>query len=160
MTSAVPAPLAAIILAAGKGTRMKSGLHKVLHPLAGRPMLLHLIESVAKLGPARTIVIVGAGREQVEAAVARADALVVVQEEQLGTGHAVRQAEGALADFEGAVVALVATGTEEGDRIGYEAAKAAGVAVNVADRPALCDFTLPAVVDRAPPPPRAPSRPG
>jgi uroporphyrin-III C-methyltransferase/precorrin-2 dehydrogenase/sirohydrochlorin ferrochelatase len=60
--------------------------------------------------------------------------------------HRVATAE--RADFDGAVLALVATGTEDGNRIAYEAAKAAGVAVNVADRPALCDFILPAIVDR------------
>jgi bifunctional UDP-N-acetylglucosamine pyrophosphorylase/glucosamine-1-phosphate N-acetyltransferase len=100
------APLAAIILAAGKGTRMKSDLHKVLHPIAGRPMLLHLIASVDELGAARTVVVTGAGREQVEAAVAPLGVEVAVQAEQLGTGHAVRQAEGALAGFTGDVLIL------------------------------------------------------
>lgn len=100
------APIAAIILAAGKGTRMKSDTHKVLHPLAGRPMLLHLIDSVDALDPARTIVVVGAGREQVEAAVQPLGAETVQQAEQLGTGHAVRMAEEALAGFEGDVLIL------------------------------------------------------
>ncbi len=100
------APIAAIILAAGKGTRMKSDTHKVLHPLAGRPMLLHLIDSVDALDPARTIVVVGAGREQVEAAVQPLGAETVQQAEQLGTGHAVRMAEDALAGFEGDVLIL------------------------------------------------------
>lgn len=100
------APIAAIILAAGKGTRMKSDTHKVLHPLAGRPMLLHLIDSVDALDPARTIVVVGAGREQVEAAVQPLGAETVHQAEQLGTGHAVRMAEEALAGFEGDVLIL------------------------------------------------------
>lgn len=100
------APIAAIILAAGKGTRMKSDTHKVLHPLAGRPMLLHLIDSVAALDPARTIVVVGAGREQVEAAVGPHGADTVHQAEQLGTGHAVRMAEDTLAGFEGDVLIL------------------------------------------------------
>ncbi len=99
-------PIAAIILAAGNGTRMKSDLHKVLHPLAGRPMLLHLLSSVAALEPARTVVVVGAWREQVEAAVAPVGAEVVHQAEQLGTGHAVHQAEGALAGFAGDVLIL------------------------------------------------------
>lgn len=85
---------------------MKSDTHKVLHPLAGRPMLLHLIDSVAGLKPARTIVVVGAGREQVEAAVAPLGAETVHQAEQLGTGHAVRQAEAALAGFDGDVLIL------------------------------------------------------
>lgn len=100
------APIAAIILAAGKGTRMKSDTHKVLHPLAGRPMLLHLIDSVDALDPARTVVVVGAGREQVEAAVQPLGAETVQQAEQLGTGHAVRMAEDALAGFEGDVLIL------------------------------------------------------
>lgn len=100
------ASIAAIILAAGKGTRMKSDTHKVLHPLAGRPMLLHLIDSAAALDPARTIVVVGAGREQVEAAVRPHGAETVHQAEQLGTGHAVRMAEEALDGFEGDVLIL------------------------------------------------------
>ena len=84
---------AAIILAAGKGTRMKSDTHKVLHPIAGRPMLHHLIASVDALGPKRKVVVVGAGREQLEAALGE-DAQTCLQEPQLGTGHAVQQAEG------------------------------------------------------------------
>ncbi|WP_085810172.1 bifunctional UDP-N-acetylglucosamine diphosphorylase/glucosamine-1-phosphate N-acetyltransferase GlmU [Sphingomonas sp. TZW2008] len=99
-------PLAAIVLAAGKGTRMKSDLHKVLHPLAGRPMLLHLLDSVAALEPERTVVVVGAGREQVERAVAALGVHVAHQAEQLGTGHAVRQAEAALEGFIGDVLIL------------------------------------------------------
>ena len=68
---------------------MKSALHKVLHPVAGRPMLLHLLASVAALEPERQVVVVGAGREQVEAAVAGTGAVIAVQDKQLGTGHAV-----------------------------------------------------------------------
>lgn len=98
-------PIAAVILAAGKGTRMKSGLHKVLHPIAGRPMLLHLLASVEALQPARTVIVVGAGRDQVVAAVGER-ATVVVQEPQLGTGHAVQQAEDALTGFDGVVLIL------------------------------------------------------
>ena len=98
-------PIAAVILAAGKGTRMKSALHKVLHPVAGRPMLLHLLASVEALPPARIVVVTGVGRDQVEAAVGTR-ATVVVQEPQLGTGHAVAQAEAALADFDGVVLVL------------------------------------------------------
>lgn len=99
-------PLAAIVLAAGKGTRMKSDTHKVLHPLAGQPMLLHLLGSVAGLAPARTVVVVGAGREQVEAAVAPLGVGVAHQAEQLGTGHAVQQAEEALGGIGGDVLIL------------------------------------------------------
>ncbi|WP_375270781.1 bifunctional UDP-N-acetylglucosamine diphosphorylase/glucosamine-1-phosphate N-acetyltransferase GlmU [Sphingomonas sp.] len=99
-------PLAIVILAAGKGTRMKSDLHKVLHSLAGKPMLLHLIDTARTLSPERTVVVVGAGREQVEAAVAGHDTVIAHQTEQLGTGHAVQQAEAVLAGFEGDVLIL------------------------------------------------------
>ncbi|MHC9417408.1 bifunctional UDP-N-acetylglucosamine diphosphorylase/glucosamine-1-phosphate N-acetyltransferase GlmU [Sphingomonas citri] len=99
-------PVAIVVLAAGKGTRMKSDLHKVLHPIAGRPMLLHLLASAAALAPERTVVVVGAGREQVEAAVAPLGAGTAHQAEQLGTGHAVMQAEAALAGFAGDVLIL------------------------------------------------------
>lgn len=99
-------PIAAIILAAGKGTRMKSDLHKVLHPIAGQPMLLHLLDSVAALPPERTVVVTGAGREQVEAAVAPIGASTALQAEQNGTGHAVLQAREVLAGFAGDVLIL------------------------------------------------------
>lgn len=100
--------LAAIVLAAGKGTRMKSDLHKVLHPIAGRPMLAHLLASLAELRPAKTVVVVGEGREQVEPVATELGAEVAVQQPQLGTAHAVQQAEGALADFDGDVLILYA----------------------------------------------------
>jgi bifunctional UDP-N-acetylglucosamine pyrophosphorylase / glucosamine-1-phosphate N-acetyltransferase len=99
-------PIAAIILAAGKGTRMKSDLHKVLHPLAGRPMLGHLLASVAELGAERVVVVVGSGRDQVEPLVAAHGGVVAVQEPQEGTAHAVLQAEAALAGFDGDVLIL------------------------------------------------------
>jgi bifunctional UDP-N-acetylglucosamine pyrophosphorylase / glucosamine-1-phosphate N-acetyltransferase len=98
-------PIAAIILAAGKGTRMKSDLHKVLHPIAGRPMLMHLMASVDALSPAQKVVIVGDKAEQLEAALA-GSAELAVQDPQLGTGHAVQQAEAALAGFDGDVLIL------------------------------------------------------
>ncbi len=101
-----PRPIAAIILAAGMGTRMKSDLHKVLHPIAGRPMLLHLIDSVSALSPAHIVVVTGAGREQVEKAVAPLGVATALQAEQLGTGHAVSQAREALAGFDGDVLIL------------------------------------------------------
>lgn len=99
-------PVAAIILAAGKGTRMKSDTHKVLHPIAGRPMLMHLLASVDTIKPQRKVVVVGSGREQLEAALNGHDTALAVQEPQLGTGHAVQQAEGALSDFDGDVLIL------------------------------------------------------
>ncbi|MGQ0660147.1 bifunctional UDP-N-acetylglucosamine diphosphorylase/glucosamine-1-phosphate N-acetyltransferase GlmU [Sphingosinicella sp.] len=101
-------PLAAVILAAGKGTRMKSDLHKVLHPIAGRPLLGHVLAGVEALAPANKVVVVGSGREQVEPVVAAAGGVVVVQEPQHGTAHAVQQAEGALAGFDGDVLILYA----------------------------------------------------
>ncbi|MBB5706174.1 bifunctional UDP-N-acetylglucosamine pyrophosphorylase/glucosamine-1-phosphate N-acetyltransferase [Sphingopyxis panaciterrulae] len=96
--------IAAVILAAGKGTRMKSDLHKVLHPIAGRAMLLHLMDGFAALSPAATVVVVGDKREQVEAALAGTGAVVAVQEPQLGTAHAALQAKAALAGFDGIVL--------------------------------------------------------
>lgn len=98
-------PLAAVILAAGKGTRMKSDLHKVLHPIAGRPMIEHLLAGVEALGAERIVVVVGDRREQLESALAgRAE--FAVQDPQLGTADAVLQAEQALAGFEGDVLLL------------------------------------------------------
>ncbi|EQB02059.1 N-acetylglucosamine-1-phosphate uridyltransferase [Sphingobium baderi LL03] len=99
-------PLAAIVLAAGQGTRMKSAKHKVLHPVAGRPMLLHLLASLDVLKPERRVVVVGAGRDQIERVVADTDVTVAVQEKQLGTGHAVAQAHDALGSFAGDIIIL------------------------------------------------------
>ncbi|MBX6369884.1 MAG: bifunctional UDP-N-acetylglucosamine diphosphorylase/glucosamine-1-phosphate N-acetyltransferase GlmU [Rhodospirillales bacterium] len=90
---------AAIVLAAGKGTRMKSARPKVLHPVANRPMIRHVLDAVATLGPARTVVVVAPGMEAVAAAASPAS--VAIQEEQLGTGHAVMAARPAL---EGAAI--------------------------------------------------------
>ena len=103
--SSVPAALAIVVLAAGKGTRMKSDTHKVLHPIAGRPMLEHLLASAAQLNPARQVVVAGHGRDQLEAALA-GRATIALQEPQLGTGHAVQMAQSALADFAGDVLIL------------------------------------------------------
>ena len=97
--------LATIILAAGKGTRMKSDLHKVLHPIAGRAMLDHLMASADHLHPAHTVVVVGAGSDQLERAL-NGRAATCLQEPQLGTGHAVQQAQAALAGFSGDVLIL------------------------------------------------------
>ena len=97
--------IAAIVLAAGKGTRMKSDLHKVLHPIAGRPMLMHLMASVDELNPAKKVVIVGDKADQLETALG-GTAELAVQAPQLGTGHAVQQAEAALAGFDGDVLIL------------------------------------------------------
>ena len=99
-------PLAAIILAAGQGTRMKSEKHKVLHPVAGKPMLHHLLDTVDSIGVERTVVVVGARREQIEASVEGRNIAIAVQEDQLGTGHAVAQAKAALEGFAGDVLIL------------------------------------------------------
>ena len=97
--------LAIVVLAAGKGTRMKSDVHKVLHPIAGRAMIDHLLASAAELAPTRQVVVVGSGREQLEQALGgRAD--IAVQDPQQGTGHAVQQAEAALSGFAGDVLIL------------------------------------------------------
>lgn len=97
--------LAVVILAAGKGTRMKSTLHKVLHPLGGRPMLHHLLDTLRTLTPNRKIIVVGADKEQVEQSVGD-QAEIVVQEPQFGTGHALQATRDKLQDFSGNVLIL------------------------------------------------------
>ncbi|AEF92991.1 Bifunctional protein glmU [Desulfotomaculum nigrificans CO-1-SRB] len=92
--------LAAVILAAGKGTRMKSDLPKVLHPVGGKPMLGHVLDAVAQAGATQRIVVAGFGARQVIDFVGN-DARVVLQEKQLGTAHALLQAEDELKDFSG-----------------------------------------------------------
>ncbi|KAE8755039.1 MULTISPECIES: bifunctional UDP-N-acetylglucosamine diphosphorylase/glucosamine-1-phosphate N-acetyltransferase GlmU [Paraburkholderia] len=81
-----------VILAAGTGKRMRSALPKVLHPLAGRPLLAHVIDTARALKPTRLVVVVGHGAEAVREAVAAPDVQFAAQEQQLGTGHAVQQA--------------------------------------------------------------------
>ncbi|MEJ6640241.1 MAG: bifunctional UDP-N-acetylglucosamine diphosphorylase/glucosamine-1-phosphate N-acetyltransferase GlmU [Octadecabacter sp.] len=100
--------VALIILAAGKGTRMKSDLPKVLHSIAGAPLLIHAMKSGASLEPDRTVIVAGHGAQAVEAAAKdwSDDAEVVLQTEQLGTGHAVAQAAAALGGFEGDAIVL------------------------------------------------------
>jgi len=97
---------AVVILAAGQGTRMRSDTHKVLHPIASRPLLLHLLDRVDALGADKRVVVVGKGREQVEAAIGGRDVTVAFQAEQKGTGHAVQQAAEALAGYDGPVLIL------------------------------------------------------
>ena len=101
---------AAVVLAAGQGTRMASTVHKVLHPLAGRPMLHHLLATLDEAGAERTVVVVGAGREQIQASVGGRAVRIAVQEEQFGTAHAARQAQDALSDWDGDVVVLFGDG--------------------------------------------------
>ncbi|MBI1217670.1 MAG: bifunctional UDP-N-acetylglucosamine diphosphorylase/glucosamine-1-phosphate N-acetyltransferase GlmU [Rhodobacteraceae bacterium] len=101
-------PISLIILAAGQGTRMNSDLPKVLHKVAGAPLLVHAMAAGAALAPDRTVVVAGHEAEQVRAATLAQDetALVVVQEEQLGTAHAVAQAAPALAGASGDAIVL------------------------------------------------------
>jgi bifunctional UDP-N-acetylglucosamine pyrophosphorylase / glucosamine-1-phosphate N-acetyltransferase len=97
---------AVVILAAGQGTRMRSDTHKVLHPIAGKPLLMHLLDSVDRLGAKKRVVVVGKGRDQVEKALGGRDVLIAHQAEQKGTAHAVQQAKDLLAGYEGAVLVL------------------------------------------------------
>ena len=97
---------AIVILAAGKGTRMKSRTHKVLHPIAGRPMIDHLLDSAERLDVTRTVVVVGQWKAQLEEALSARDVSFAEQSEQLGTGHAVQQCRAALSGHDGPVVLL------------------------------------------------------
>ena len=98
-----------VIMAAGKGTRMKSSMPKVLHPLAGKPLVQHVIDTAHSLQARHTIVITGHGADQVEAALLQANPNAAIQfarqMPQLGTGHAVQQTVPLLAD-DGVVVVL------------------------------------------------------
>ena len=97
--------MVAVILAAGKGTRMKSSLPKVLHGVGGKPMLRHVMDAAKETGAFRTLVVVGYGGEQV-AAQMDGGAEFVTQEEQLGTGHALLQTKESLRGFSGTVLLL------------------------------------------------------
>ena len=97
--------LTAVILAAGKGVRMKSDIPKVLHCVAGKPMLAHVLDAAEVAGCARKIVITGFGADKV-ASVVKEQAEIAEQKEQLGTGHAVIQAKPLLKDFNGTVMIL------------------------------------------------------
>ncbi len=96
--------LAAVILAAGKGTRMKSALPKVLHPVLGRPMVGHVVAGAQSLGVGATVVVIGADMPELAAAVA--PHATVEQVDRLGTGHAVAQARALLDGFMGTVLVL------------------------------------------------------
>jgi bifunctional UDP-N-acetylglucosamine pyrophosphorylase/glucosamine-1-phosphate N-acetyltransferase len=95
---------AAVVLAAGLGTRMKSATPKVLHPVAGRPMVGHLMATLAELGAEKTVVVVSPGMPEVGAYVA--PATTAIQDPPKGTGHAVLAARDALGDFDGDVLVL------------------------------------------------------
>jgi bifunctional UDP-N-acetylglucosamine pyrophosphorylase / glucosamine-1-phosphate N-acetyltransferase len=95
-----------IILAAGQGTRMNSGMPKVLHKLGGRPLLSHVLETADRFEPQRIAIVVGHGADVVRNAYAARDLIWVTQEKQLGTGHAVQCARQAFADFSGDLLIL------------------------------------------------------
>jgi bifunctional UDP-N-acetylglucosamine pyrophosphorylase/glucosamine-1-phosphate N-acetyltransferase len=97
---------AVVILAAGQGTRMRSDTHKVLHPIACKPLLMHLLDSVDRLGAEKRVVVVGKGRDQVELALKGRDVAIAHQAEQKGTAHAVQRAKDALEGYDGAVLIL------------------------------------------------------
>lgn len=97
--------LFAVVLAAGKGTRMKSSLYKVLHPVCGKPMVDHVVSNMEKLGATEIVSVVGHGAEMVKDTLGERSTYVV-QEEQLGTAHAVQQAEAVLDGREGTTIVI------------------------------------------------------
>ncbi len=111
-SDAASRPLAAIILAAGKGTRMNSDLPKVAHEVAGRPMVMWVVDAVRRAGASRIVLVVGHAADTVRACFAGDDADIeyVMQAEQLGTGHAVEQCREAFAGFAGDVLVLAGDG--------------------------------------------------
>jgi bifunctional UDP-N-acetylglucosamine pyrophosphorylase/glucosamine-1-phosphate N-acetyltransferase len=104
MVSKQTSNIAAIILAAGKGTRMKSALPKVMHEVAGRPMVLHVLDAVQAIGAGRAVVVIGPDMPEVGQAVQPFD--TAVQAKQQGTADAVKAAKKALGDFRGTVFIL------------------------------------------------------
>lgn len=125
--------LRAVILAAGKGTRMRSKLPKVLHKVGGKAMLQHVLDAADAAGAAEKIVIVGHGAELAESMVGE-QGKIVLQAEQLGTGHAVMQTKDALADFTGTVMILCGdTPLLDGEELKkfYEAHVQSGAAATV-----------------------------
>src|SRR5262245_25927203 len=106
MTKSGPSLVHVVVLAAGKGTRMKSETAKVLHEVAGRPMLDHVLSAAHTLAPASVTVVVGHQGDRVRAAYTRHAVQFVDQEPQLGTGHALLQAEPLLKGATGTVVLL------------------------------------------------------
>ncbi|WP_151737902.1 bifunctional UDP-N-acetylglucosamine diphosphorylase/glucosamine-1-phosphate N-acetyltransferase GlmU [Paenibacillus tengchongensis] len=109
----------AVVLAAGQGKRMKSKLYKVLHPVCGKPMVGHVLDTIKATGCERTVVIVGHGAEKVMAYIGQ-DAEYALQETQLGTGHAVQQAKALIGGEQGTTVVaygdtpLIASATLQG----------------------------------------------
>ena len=95
----------AVILAAGQGTRMKSKLYKVLHPVCGKPMVQHVVDQISKLNIEQMVTIIGHGAEKVKAQLGD-QSEYVLQAEQLGTGHAVLQAKELLSGKRGTTLVV------------------------------------------------------
>ena len=93
-----------VVLAAGKGTRMKSSLPKVLHPIGGKPMVQHIVDTVKKLGASNIHVVYGHGREQLQNQLSHNNLSWCLQDQQLGTGHAVQQAAPLIQDDENVLI--------------------------------------------------------
>jgi bifunctional UDP-N-acetylglucosamine pyrophosphorylase/glucosamine-1-phosphate N-acetyltransferase len=132
----------AVVLAAGQGKRMKSKLYKVLHPVCGKPMVGHVLDTVKAIGCERKVVVVGHGAETVKAYIGQ-DAEYVLQETQLGTGHAVKQAKDLLGSEEGTTIVicgdtpLITAETLEGLMALHEGQQAAATILTaVMDQPA------------------------
>lgn len=132
----------AVVLAAGQGKRMKSKLYKVLHPVCGKPMVGHVLDTVKATGCQRNVVVVGHGAEKVKAYLGE-DAEYVLQDVQLGTGHAVKQAKDLLGSEEGTTIVicgdtpLVMKETLEGMMALHEAQNAAATVLTaVMEQPA------------------------
>jgi len=98
--------LAVIVLAAGKGTRMKSSLAKVLQPLKNQPLLYYVLESLVPLNPHVSVLVIGFQSEVVKKTFTDRGLIFVEQKEQLGTGHAAQQAKLALNDFSGDILVV------------------------------------------------------
>src|SRR5918999_2192215 len=98
--------LGVIILAAGQGTRMKSGLAKVLHKVGGKPLFLHVLKTAQVFRPSQVAIVVGHGADAVRQAYGGSDVVWVHQEKQLGTGHAVLAARKVFSDFAGDLLIL------------------------------------------------------
>ncbi len=98
--------LSVIVLAAGKGTRMKSELAKVLHPVCGRPLLHYSLELAREIGARKIVCVIGHQADLIRRRFDAADVIFVEQREQLGTGHAVLQAREAFPDEDGTILIL------------------------------------------------------
>ena len=106
MNSNKKSSLAVAILAAGKGTRMKSNLPKVLHKVGGKPMLSHVIQRAVELGAKKIVSIIGYQHKLVKETIGNEPTQFAIQLEQLGTGHAVLQCASLLSEFKGSILVL------------------------------------------------------